>query len=149
MFGSFYRPITYSEVFNQFKEHAVKYVIVGGFAKYLYSFTNTYNDIDILYEISEQNIEKIIDIITSITNEDKSKYSTLYSKDKFRVNLSLNEQSSFDFINELRGYDYYKCLQNAQIKQTFGVDSHVCSPKDLEILKQLRDEDANLTDSAS
>jgi len=144
MFGSFNSPITYADVFNKLQEYKVNYVIVGSFAQYLHSHTVIYNDIDILYETSDENIHKIINIIISITNEDKSKYEILYYEHRLRTNVVLNDHSSFDFINELRGYDYDKCMQNAQIKQTFGVNSYTCSPEDLEILRHLRDEDANL-----
>ncbi len=48
-----------SDICKRFNENGVKYVIVGGCAVILHGLPRTTQDIDIIIEISQENIERI------------------------------------------------------------------------------------------
>jgi hypothetical protein len=102
-----------------------------------------YKDIDILYDASYQNLQKLIGVITQVTNEHIDKYDFMYSPMKSRTNVKINPEDSIDFINEIRSYDYNILVKDASEKLAFGVPVLVASTKDLERLYILRKEDQN------
>jgi len=57
--------IFYEEIFRGFQEHKVKYVIVGGIAVNLLGGMRSTADLDILVEMSDDNLKKIVKILTN------------------------------------------------------------------------------------
>lgn len=55
--------IIYEEIFKEFKKQKVKYVIVGGIAVNLLGSLRSTADIDILVEMSDDNLRKIVTIL--------------------------------------------------------------------------------------
>lgn len=55
--------IIYEEIFREFQKQKVKYVIVGGIAVNLLGSFRTTADMDILVEMSDKNLAKIIAIL--------------------------------------------------------------------------------------
>jgi hypothetical protein len=55
--------IFYEEIFRAFQEQNVKYVLVGGIAVNLLGAMRSTVDLDILVEMSDENIGKIIAIL--------------------------------------------------------------------------------------
>ena len=55
--------ILYEEIFREFQKQRVKYVIVGGIAVNLLGSMRTTDDMDILVEISDENLAKIVAIL--------------------------------------------------------------------------------------
>lgn len=56
----------YEEVLRQFQKHKVKYVLVGGIAVNLLGAMRSTADLDILVEMSDENLKKIIKILTGL-----------------------------------------------------------------------------------
>ena len=57
--------IFYEEVFREFKRQKVKYVLVGGIAVNLLGAMRSTVDLDLLVEMSDKNLKKIVEILRS------------------------------------------------------------------------------------
>jgi predicted nucleotidyltransferase len=57
--------IFYEEIFREFEKQKVKYVLVGGIAVNLLGAMRSTVDLDLLVEMSDQNLKKIVDILNS------------------------------------------------------------------------------------
>ncbi len=55
--------IIYGEIFKSFQKKKVKYVVVGGLALNLHGAMRNTADLDILVEMSDQNLKKIVTIL--------------------------------------------------------------------------------------
>jgi predicted nucleotidyltransferase len=55
----------YEEIFREFQKQKVKYVLVGGIAVNLLGGMRSTADLDILVEMSDDNLGKIVEILTS------------------------------------------------------------------------------------
>lgn len=55
--------IIYEEVFKEFQSKKVRYVIVGGIAQNLHGSVRATADLDILVEMSDQNLKKIVQVL--------------------------------------------------------------------------------------
>jgi hypothetical protein len=55
--------ILYEEIFREFQKHKVKYAIVGGLAVNLLGSLRNTADMDILVEMSDENLKKIVRIL--------------------------------------------------------------------------------------
>ena len=57
--------IFYEEIFREFQKQKVKYVLVGGIAVNLLGAMRSTADLDILVEMSDENLKKIVEILRS------------------------------------------------------------------------------------
>jgi len=55
--------IIYEEIFQAFQKQKVKYILVGGIAVNLLGATRSTVDLDILVEMSDDNLKKILEIL--------------------------------------------------------------------------------------
>lgn len=55
--------IFYEEIFREFQKQKVKYVLVGGIAVNLLGAMRSTVDLDLLVEMSEENLKKIVNIL--------------------------------------------------------------------------------------
>lgn len=55
--------ITYEDIFREFQRNKVKYVLVGGVAVNLLGLFRSTADMDILVEMSDENLKKIVTIL--------------------------------------------------------------------------------------
>src|SRR5438132_1521086 len=55
--------IIYEEIFKDFQKHKVRYVVVGGIAINLHGALRSTADLDILVEMSDENLGKIVRIL--------------------------------------------------------------------------------------
>ena len=53
----------YEEIFRKFQEEKVKYILVGGIALNLHGSIRNTVDLDILVEMSDENLSKIVRIL--------------------------------------------------------------------------------------
>lgn len=56
--------IIYEEILREFQEQKVKYVLVGGMALNILGSMRSTADMDILVEMSDQNLKKVIKVLT-------------------------------------------------------------------------------------
>jgi predicted nucleotidyltransferase len=55
--------ILYEEILREFQKQKVKYVLVGGLAVNLHGFMRSTADMDILVEMSDENLKKVVSIL--------------------------------------------------------------------------------------
>lgn len=58
--------IAYKDVFKAFDKSEVKYVIVGGIALNLLGSMRSTNDLDILVEMSDENLKKVVTVLKKL-----------------------------------------------------------------------------------
>lgn len=93
--------ILYEEVLREFQKQKVKYVLAGGIAVNLLGFLRSTADMDILVEMSDANLKKVVNIL-------KSKgYHVKQPVDPMGI---ADEKTRFDWIHNknMKAFNFYK-----------------------------------------
>ncbi|MCD6254817.1 MAG: hypothetical protein J7J44_00915 [Deltaproteobacteria bacterium] len=53
----------YEEIFREFEQIGVRYLIVGGMAVNLYGYLRLTIDLDLMVDLSDENLSKIINVM--------------------------------------------------------------------------------------
>ena len=93
--------IFYGEVLKEFQEQKVKYVIVGGIAINLLGYLRSTADMDILVEMSNDNLRKVVTILK------KKGYHVKQPVDPMGI---ANEKIRHDWIENkhMKAFNFYK-----------------------------------------
>jgi len=98
--------IFYEEVLREFQSHNIKYVLVGGLAVNLLGSLRSTADMDILVEMSSDNLRRIVDILLKLGYEVKQPVDPMKLADaKTRKEWITNKHmKAFNFhkVNELK-----------------------------------------------
>ena len=115
--------ILYEEILTEFQKQKVKYVIVGGIAVNLLGFLRSTADMDILVEMSNDNLKKVVGIL-------KAKgYHVKQPVDPMEI---ANEKLRHDWIHNkhMKAFNFYK---EDELKE---VDIIIESPVSYEEVKK-------------
>lgn len=108
----------FKELLVLLEEHGVDYMIVGGYAVAFHGFPRFTKDIDIFFDASPDNIEKIISTLEqfgfSREELDKALFSTKGNIVTFGV-----APVRVDFINQIDGIEFTGAKQN-RIRGRYG-----------------------------
>lgn len=137
-------------------EHSVKYIIVGGEAVIFYGYARLTGDIDIFYELSQANVEKLHQALTAFWDGDipgiKDREELLEPGVIIQFGVPPNR---IDLINKIENVSFSEAWQN-KVSDLIESDDHTIPvyfigieqlvknkaslerPKDLEDLKYLR-----------
>ena len=126
----------YEEIFREFHRQKVRYVIVGGIAFNLLGGLRTTADLDLLVEMSDKNLLKVIKILM------KQGYKVKQPVDPFRFTDRLTRES---WIKEkhMKAFNFY---QEDGLKE---VDLIIDSPVNYEKAKKTETHSSGKTDSPS
>ncbi len=93
--------ILYEEILKEFQKQKVKYVLVGGIAINLLGFLRSTADMDILVEMSNENLGKIVTILK------KKGYRVKQPVDPMGI---ANEKTRYDWIHNkhMKAFNFYK-----------------------------------------
>ena len=93
--------IFYEEIFRAFQEQKVKYVLVGGIAVNLLGSMRSTADLDILVEMSDDNLKKIVRILKS------QGYGVKYPVDPMKI---ADKKTREDWIGKkhMKAFNFYK-----------------------------------------
>ncbi len=93
--------ILYEEVLKAFQKEKVKYVLVGGFAVNLLGSMRSTADLDILVEMSDSNLERIVKILK------KQGYAVKQPVDPIRI---ADKKTREDWIKNkhMKAFNFYK-----------------------------------------
>lgn len=93
--------IIYEEILRQFQRQKVKYVIVGGIAVNLLGYLRSTADMDILVEMSNENLGKIVNILR------KQGYRVKQPVDPIGI---ANEKIRYEWIHNkhMKAFNFYK-----------------------------------------
>jgi hypothetical protein len=109
-------------------KHKVQFLIVGGEAVIYYGYARLTGDIDIFYDRSAENIEKIFDMLNEFWNgEIPGIYSTKELKQKGMVFQFGVPPNRIDLINDIDGVSFKKAWERKVINET------IYRKKDFEI----------------
>ncbi|MBL7073201.1 MAG: hypothetical protein ISS33_05420 [Candidatus Omnitrophica bacterium] len=94
--------IFYGEVIKAFQKEKVKYVVTGGFAVNLLGSMRSTADLDILVEMSDENLEKIVKILKKYGYSVKQPIDPMKIADKKIRNNWIHEKNmkAFNFFKE-------------------------------------------------
>ncbi|MBM3246601.1 MAG: nucleotidyltransferase family protein [Candidatus Omnitrophica bacterium] len=114
--------VLYEEILREFQKQKVKYVLVGGIAVNLHGFLRSTADLDILVEMSNENLRKIVSILKKIGYHVKQPVDPMGIAD---------EELRYDWIHDkhMKAFNFYK---EDELKE---VDIIIESPVSYEIAK--------------
>ena len=93
--------ILYGEILREFQKQKVRYVIVGGIAVNLFGFVRSTADMDILVEMSNENLKKVVSILK------KKGYHVKQPVDPMGI---ADEKLRYDWIHNkhMKAFNFYK-----------------------------------------
>ena len=111
------QEITTKKIIEEMINSGVNMVLVGGYALKMYHINDNPRDLDFVYEASDENISKIIDILVNFGYEEENLQKMYKYKDSsFRLKVIVGNDMSIDFIsNILNEIDYYSLI-NGTVK---------------------------------
>jgi len=120
----------FEELLELLTKHKVKYLIVGGYAVAFHGYPRFTNDIDIFYEMSEENVKKITECLVNFGFSHSEVNGKLFLKKGNIVVIGV-EPLRVDFINDIDGVEFAAAWEN-RIKGKYGsVEVHFISKTDL------------------
>jgi len=93
--------ILYEEILREFQKQKVKYVLVGGIAINLHGYIRSTADMDILVEMSNENLRKVVSILK------RKGYRVKQPVDPIGI---ANEKLRYDWIHNkhMKAFNFYK-----------------------------------------
>ncbi len=125
----------YEEIFREFQRQKVRYLIVGGIAVNLLGGLRTTADLDILVEMTDRNLLKIIKILK------KKGYRVKQPVDPMQF---IDRQTREEWIKNkhMKAFNFYKDKELKEIDLI--IDSPVTFEKARKGIKRFRVDDLNL-----
>ncbi|MBI1871688.1 MAG: nucleotidyltransferase family protein [Chlamydiae bacterium] len=93
--------ILYEEVFKEFQKQHVKYVLVGGIALNLHGALRNTFDLDILVEMSDENLAKVVKILK------RQGYQVRQPLDPMKI-ADKNTRHEWISKKHMRAFNFYK-----------------------------------------
>jgi len=120
----------FEELFELLTRNEVKYLLVGGYAYAIYAEPRYTKDIDLFYQMDEENAEKLFSVI-----QDFGFSSLQLDKDDFLVMGRVIQLGMppyrVDLLNDIEGVSFHEAWKN-RTKATYGEqDIHVIGKTDL------------------
>lgn len=151
--------ILYGEILREFQKQRVKYVLVGGIAfNLLGGYRNTL-DMDILVEMSDKNLLKVVNILKKAGYHVKQPVDPAKIADKkIREDWIKNKNmKAFNFYKGERTYeevdividspvDFKEAIKDALEVKVSGLTLKVISPKNFIKMKKISGRDKDLKD---
>ncbi len=153
--------ILYEEVLREFQKQKVKYVLVGGIAFNLLGGNRNTLDMDILVEMTNENLLKVVNIMKKAGYHVKQPVDPVKIADKkTREDWIKNKNmKAFNFYKGERTYeevdividspvDFKEAAKDALIAKVSGLALTVISPKNFIKMKKISGRDKDLNDIA-
>ncbi len=151
--------ILYEEILREFQKQKVKYVLIGGIAfNFLGGYRNTL-DLDILVEMSDKNLFKIVNILKKagyhvkqpvdpiMIADKKTRYDWIKNKNMKAFNFYKNENSyeEVDIVID-SPVDFKEAIRDAVRVKVSGLSLKVISPRKFIKMKKYSGRDKDLKD---
>ncbi len=151
--------ILYEEVLREFQKQKVKYVLIGGIAfNFLGGYRNTL-DMDILVEMSDRNLFKIVNILKTagyrvkqpvdpiLIADEKTRSDWINNKNMKAFNFYKNENSyeEVDIVID-SPVDFKEAIKDAVKVKAGGLSFRVISPGKFIKMKEYSGRDKDLDD---
>jgi predicted nucleotidyltransferase len=126
-------------------EHQVKYLVVGGYAVSIHGYPRYTKDLDVCIESSEENAEKMVDVINDFGLGSLKLAKEDFLKKNFITQLGY-EPLRIDILNEVDGVSFSVAWQNKREVVYEGLKINFIGYNELLVLKQLAGRSQDLTD---
>jgi hypothetical protein len=151
--------IIYEEILKEFHRQKVRYVLVGGIAfNLLGGYRNTF-DIDILVQMTDSNLRKIVNILKKAGYRVKQPVDPLLIADKSTREdwIKNKHMKSFNFYKNERSYEevdiiidspinFKQAIKSAKKIKVGKLNITVISPKNLIKMKKVTGRNKDLRD---
>lgn len=151
--------ILYEEILREFQKQKVKYVLVGGIAFNLLGGSRNTLDMDILVEMNDKNLFKIVNILKKAGYHVKQPVDPIMIADKkTREDWIKNKNmKAFNFYKGGGAYeevdiiidspvDFKEAIKDALEAKVSGLTLRVISPKNFIKMKKVSGRDKDLED---
>jgi hypothetical protein len=128
----------YESALRALSEAGVRFVAVGSFARHMRGMQSSYNDIDIVYDTSADNIRLLKLALGSLVVDASSIEGADFSEPKRNV-LLLDNGQSIDLLPRLRLKNWEYLGSGSSLMEAFGGEVAVCSTDKLEMLRMLKE----------
>jgi len=108
----------FKELLALLEENNVDYMIVGGYAVAFHGFPRFTKDIDIFFDASSENVEKVIDTLEQFGFSRKELDKALFSTEGNIVTFGV-APVRVDFINQIDGVQFLEAKQN-RVRGKYG-----------------------------
>jgi hypothetical protein len=134
----------FQDVFRYFREHKVKYLVIGGVASVLYGVPRATFDLDILVEATPDNAKRLLDALlgaglatASLTTvEDLLAHEITVFEDKVRIDVQTSSP----------GVSFQKAWKRRETMDYQGQQFYVLSKDDLILSKRAVGREVDLED---
>ncbi len=151
--------ILYEEILKEFQKQKVKYVIAGGVAFNLLGGNRSTLDLDIIVEMSDNNLKKIVKILTKagyhvkqpvnplMIADQKTREDWIHNKNMKAFNFYKSEET-YEEVDILidSPFDFTSAIKDALKIQLRGLKLCVISPKKFIEMKKKAGRDKDLLD---
>lgn len=108
----------FKELLALLEENRIDYMIVGGYAVAFHGYPRFTKDLDIFFNPSSENIEKIIQVLVQFGFSEKDLNETLFSNPGNMVTFGV-APVRVDFINRIDGLDF-KAARKNRVRGKYG-----------------------------
>ncbi len=108
----------FEELLKLFEENNVAYMIVGGYAVAFYGFPRFTKDIDLFFQLSEENIDRIIDSLCRFGFDRASLPRELFTEKGNIIKFGV-EPVRVDLLNEIDGVAFEE-IASRKIRGHYG-----------------------------
>jgi len=149
----------YEEILKEFQRQKVKYILVGGMAFNLLGGQRNTLDMDILVEMTDENLKKIVKILKKAGYHVKQPVDPVMIADaKTRKDWIENKNmKAFNFYKNEKSYEevdividspvnFKNAIKNALKVKIKGLSLIILSPKDFVKMKKVSGRDKDLKD---
>ena len=123
----------------------VKYMAVGGFAVITYGYVRTTQDIDLLIYPSEENAEKMMNVLKEFGFGNAGIPIEYFQREKAAVHIGV-EPNRIDFLTSLNGISNEILFQNMQTADYGNMTINIISKTDLITAKRAAGRAKDLAD---
>ncbi len=112
------KPISLEKDFVDFVKlcnlHKVKYLVIGGYAVSIHGYPRSTKDLDVLIQLSEENAEKMKNVIDDFGFASLKLKKEDFLKPDFVTQLG-HEPIRIDILNAIDGLDYEEAWKNRKM----------------------------------
>jgi predicted nucleotidyltransferase len=138
-------PIDFKELLQTFNRHAVKYLLIGGYAVGLHGHVRATNDIDLVVAPDEENADKVIAALTDFGLAGSNLKRELFTTPRSLVVMGV-EPFAVDILNYLEGVELYEAYERREVRQAEDIEVSLVSLADLLTNKAAVARDKDLLD---
>lgn len=126
-------------------KYEVEYLVIGGYAVSIHGYPRSTKDLDICIKISEENAQKMVDVIKDFGFESLKLTRNDFLKKDFVTQLG-HEPVRIDILNELDGVPFQEAWDNKRVVDFEGLKINFIGYEELIKVKEKAGRPQDLAD---